>query len=55
MSRNPNEELKENDYIFEVCGEITVPAYSEEDAKERMKNEAAELIEEAIANDELEV
>lgn len=55
MSRNPNENLVEEEYIFEIHGEITVKAYSEEDAEHQLKELLDELVVEAKRSGELEI
>lgn len=55
MARNPNDTTVEEEYIYEVHGEIKVPAYSEEEAEERIKEDLGELIEDAIRNGSIEI
>lgn len=55
MTRNPNDTTIEKEYVFEVCGEITVPAYSEEDAEEQVKESLRELVADAVRDGEIEI
>jgi len=55
MARNPNDTKKENDYIFEVHGEITVTAYDEEDAEYQLEENLNEVVKDAIRKGTVEV
>lgn len=55
MARNPNETLTEKEYILEVYGEVTVNAYSEEDADIQLKENLKEIIVEAVREGSLTI
>ena len=55
MARNPNENLVEEDYIFEVHGELTVKAYSEEDAEFWLKEEIEMHLYDAYKRGDIEI
>ena len=51
----PNDQLEEQEYIFEVCGEITVPAYSEEDAEYQLEENLREILADAVRDGSIEI
>lgn len=55
MARNPNENLTENEYLFEVHGEIVVPAYSEEDAEYQLEENLREILADAVRNGTVDI
>ena len=55
MTRDPNDTTIEEDYIFEVFGEITVPAYSEEDAEVQLKENLREILADAVRDGSIEI
>ena len=55
MARNPNDTTIEKEYVFEIGGEFTVTAYSEEDAEEQMKEHLRELVSDAVRDGSIEI
>lgn len=55
MTRNPNDTTIEKEYIFEVMGEITVPAYSEEDAEVQLEENLREILADAVRNGTVDI
>ena len=55
MTRNPNDTTIEKEYIFEVMGEITVPAYSEEDAEVQLEEDLREILADAVRDGDIEI
>ena len=55
MARNPNENLIENEYYFEIHGEIVVPAYSEEDAEYQLEENLREILADAVRSGTIEI
>ena len=51
----PDDQLEEQEYIFEVMGEITVPAYSEEDAEYQLEENLREILADAVRNGDVEI
>lgn len=51
----PGERDKEKTYIYEIHGEVEIVAYSEEGAKEYFKDNAGELLSDAIRDGKIEV
>ena len=51
----PDDRVEEQDYIFEVCGEFKVVAYSEEDAEKQMKENLRELVSDAVRDGSIEI
>ena len=51
----PDDQLEEQEYIFEVCGEITVTAYSEEDAEVQLKENLREILADAVRDGSIEI
>ena len=54
-NRNPNDNSKPKEYIFYIEGEIVVTAYSEEGAKEQMKENLRELVSDAVRDGSIEI
>ena len=54
VSELPGDSDVEREYIFEVGGEVTVLAYSEEHAEELMKQNASSYISDAWANGDID-
>ena len=50
----PDDGVVEEEYIFEVGGEVRVMAYSEEHAEELFKQNAGEYLSEAYANGDID-
>lgn len=55
VSELPGDGEIEKEYLFEIHGEITVPAYSEEGAKIKLKNEIKDLLYHAFLDGDIEV
>lgn len=55
MTNLPGDLLEEDEYFFEIGGEVTVRAYSEEDAKEQMKENLRELVSDAVRDGSVEI
>ena len=51
----PDDGLVEEEYIFEVMGEITVPAYSEEDAEVQLEENLREILADAVRDGNIEI
>ena len=51
----PDDDLVEQEYIFEVMGEITVPAYSEEDAEYQLEENLREILADAVRDGSIEI
>lgn len=55
VSELPDDRVEEEDYIFEVFGELTVEAYSEEDAEEQLKGNLREILSDAVRDGDIEI
>lgn len=55
MARNPNDTTVEKEYVFEIGGEFTVRAYSEEDAEEQVKENLREILADAVRDGDIEI
>lgn len=55
MARNPNDESIEEEYFFDVNGELIIKAYSEEEAEYQKKHHWEEWIIEAVENGDIEI
>lgn len=55
ITKLPNDDLKEKEYVFEVQGEIIVRAYSENDAEERLKEDLRESFVDSVRNGDVEI
>jgi hypothetical protein len=51
----PDDGVEEQEYIFEIHGEITVDAYSEEDAEDVLENNLRDLLVDAYYNGDIEI
>ena len=51
----PDDRVEEEEYIFEVFGEITVPAYSEEDAEVQLEENLREILADAVRDGNIEI
>lgn len=50
----PDDDLVEEEYIFEVGSEVRVMAYSKEHAEDLMKQNASEYISDAYSNGDID-
>ena len=51
----PGDNLEENDYIFEVTGELTVKGYSEEDAEYWLEQDIESHLYDAYKRGDIEI
>lgn len=51
----PGDGVTEEKYIFEVYGEVTVEAYSEEDAEDVLENNLRDALADAYYNGDIEI
>ena len=51
----PGDRDVENEYIFEIGGEVRVPAYSEEGAEIKLQNEIKDLLYHAWLDGNIEI
>ena len=51
----PDDRVEEEDYFFEVFGEVAVPAYSEEDAEVQLKENLREILADAVRDGDIEI
>jgi len=51
----PDDDLVEKEYVFEVHGEVTVKAYSEEDAEDLLEEDLREVLADGVRSGEIEI
>ena len=51
----PDDRVEEEDYFFEVFGEVAVLAYSEEDAEVQLKENLREILADAVRDGNIEI
>lgn len=51
----PDDDLVEKEYVFEVHGEVTVKAHSEEGAEDLLEEDLREVLADGVRSGEIEI